>query len=154
MSHIDELTGFEVLSAGDCLALLAGTYIGRVGFVVNGLPHVLPVNYGVDRDASVVFRTTSASSLTAVDGAGVTFEVDGFDARARVGWSVCVHGRGREISGADDPAAQRLRELGVVTWAPGRRDRWFAITPDAITGRRLPLQPVPDDFGWSPGVVG
>ncbi len=154
MSHVDELTGLEVLSAGDCLVLLARTQIGRVGFVVNGRPHVLPVNFEVDRDATVVFRTTAASSLTAIDGEPVTFEVDGFDARTRLGWSVCVHGRGREISGANDPTAQRLRDLGVVTWAPGRRDRWFAVIPDAITGRRLPLQALPNDVGWSPGVVG
>jgi uncharacterized protein len=154
MSHIDELTGLEVLSAGDCLALLAGTHIGRVGFVVNGVSHVLPVNYQVDRDASVVFRTTSGSSLTAIDGEPVTFEVDGFDARTRLGWSVCIHGYGREISGADDPAARRLLQLAVVTWAPRRRDRWFAIVPDVITGRRLPLRSVSADLGWSPGVVG
>jgi nitroimidazol reductase NimA-like FMN-containing flavoprotein (pyridoxamine 5'-phosphate oxidase superfamily) len=154
MGHVEELTGLEVLSAGDCLYLLAESCIGRVGFMVSGQPHVLPVNYSADRDGSVVFRTTAESILTNVAGKSAAFEVDGFDERYRTGWSVCVHGMGREITGADDPAARRLQEVGVVTWAPGHRDRWFAITPDEITGRRLPLDATAADFGWTPGVVG
>jgi nitroimidazol reductase NimA-like FMN-containing flavoprotein (pyridoxamine 5'-phosphate oxidase superfamily) len=154
MAYIEELTGLEVLNAGDCLYLLASNSIGRVGFVVHGQPHVLPVNYCVDRDGSVVFRTTGGSILTNVAGALVAFEVDGFNERDRTGWSVCVHGIARDITGGDDPTARRLQELSVLPWAPGQRDHWFAVTPDLITGRRLPLKAVPADFGWTPGVVG
>jgi hypothetical protein len=60
---------------------------------------------------------------------------------------------GREITDANDPAAMRLRELSVVTWASGQRDRWFAIAPEEITGRRLPLAATANDFGWIPGVL-
>ena len=153
MGHIDTITGLEVLTPGDCLYLLAGCSVGRAGFVVSGRPHVLPVNYAVDKDASVIFRTTDQSILTNVAGNQVAFEVDGFDERHRSGWSVCVHGVGREITDASDPAATRLRELSVVTWASGHRDRWFAITPEEITGRRLPLAATANDFGWIPGIV-
>jgi nitroimidazol reductase NimA-like FMN-containing flavoprotein (pyridoxamine 5'-phosphate oxidase superfamily) len=153
MGYVEQLTGLEVLNAGDCLYLLAGGYIGRVGFVVSGQPHVLPVNYSVDVDGSVVFRSTAESILTHVVGKPVAFEVDGFDERHHTGWSVCVQGMGREITGADDPIARRLQELSVVTWAPGQRDRWFAVTPDQITGRRLPLDLDAVHFGWTPGVV-
>src|SRR5678815_3867852 len=83
MGHIDTLTGLEVLTPGDCLYLLAGCSVGRAGFVVSGRPHVLPVNYAVDKDASVVFRTTDQSILTNVAGTQVAFEVDGFDERYR-----------------------------------------------------------------------
>jgi nitroimidazol reductase NimA-like FMN-containing flavoprotein (pyridoxamine 5'-phosphate oxidase superfamily) len=153
MAHVG-LSGLEELNAGDCLYLLAGNTIGRVGFVAHGLPHVLPVNYGVDRDGSIVFRTTSQSVLVAVAGQTAVFEVDGYDETRQLGWSVCVLGVAREITDQDDPTARRLRELSVVTWAPGQRDRWFAIMPDQLTGRRLPLQVSPRDFGWLPGVVG
>jgi len=37
MAHIDEISGLEELSAGECLNLLAGCSIGRVGFVVSGM---------------------------------------------------------------------------------------------------------------------
>jgi nitroimidazol reductase NimA-like FMN-containing flavoprotein (pyridoxamine 5'-phosphate oxidase superfamily) len=154
MGHVEEISGLEVLNAGDCLYLLAGSCIGRVGLVVSGQPHVLPVNYTADRDGSVVFRTTPDSILATVAGKPVAFEVDGFDERHRTGWSVCVHGIGREITDGEDPTARRLQELSVVTWAPGRRDRWFAVTPDMITGRRIPLDATASDFGWIPGVVG
>ena len=154
MGQVEELSGLEVLTAGECLHLLAERRIGRVGFVVSGQPHVLPVNYSADRDGSVVFRTTAGSILTNVAGRPVAFEVDGFDELRHTGWSVCVHGVGREISERDDPTARRLQELSVVTWAPGERDRWFAVTPDMITGRRLPLDATATDFGWTPGVVG
>jgi nitroimidazol reductase NimA-like FMN-containing flavoprotein (pyridoxamine 5'-phosphate oxidase superfamily) len=153
MGHVEDSSGLEVLNAGECLYLLGGACIGRVGLVVSGQPHVLPVNYAADRDGSVVFRTTVGSILTNVATKPIAFEVDGFDERRRLGWSVCVHGVGREITEDDDPTARRLRELSVVTWAPGPRDRWFAITPDLITGRRLPLAATAADFGWTPGVV-
>jgi uncharacterized protein len=154
MAHVEALSGLEELNAGECLYLLAGGSIGRVGFVSGALPHILPVNYAVDRDGSVVFRTTGRSVLAGVAGQMAVFEVDGYDEAHKVGWSVCVLGRAREITEPDDEAAQRLRQLSVVTWAPGQRDRWFAITPDQITGRRLPLEVSPRDFGWLPGVVG
>jgi nitroimidazol reductase NimA-like FMN-containing flavoprotein (pyridoxamine 5'-phosphate oxidase superfamily) len=153
MAHRDELSGLVVLTAEECLVLLRAGCIGRVGFVVGGQPQVLPVNYSADADGAVAFRTTAHSILTSVAGHRVAFEVDGFDERERSGWSVCVEGLGREITGADDPLAKRLQELSVVTWAPATRDRWFAITPDLITGRRLPLAAGAADFGWTPGVV-
>ncbi len=148
----DELCGLEVLTLDDCLRLLGGGCIGRVGFVVDGEPQVLPVNYAADTDGAMAFRTGVASVLVRVAMQPAVFEVDGFDERSRTGWSVCVSGLGREITGADDPLAHRLLELAVVTWAPGRRDRWFTVTPDKITGRRIPLAH-PADFGWFPGVV-
>jgi nitroimidazol reductase NimA-like FMN-containing flavoprotein (pyridoxamine 5'-phosphate oxidase superfamily) len=153
MMNDEKLDGLEVLPLGDCLWLLTGGCIGRVGFVVDGLPRVLPVNYAADTDGSVAFRTARDSMLARVAAQPAVFEVDGFDERSRTGWSVCVQGVGREITDADDPLGLRLHDLAVITWAPGLRDRWFTITPDEITGRRIPLTAVPADFGWIPGVV-
>ena len=51
------------------------------------------------------------------------------------------------------PAAAQLVERAVVTWAPGKRDRWIAITPAEVTGRRLPMSGVADHPGWIEGVV-
>jgi nitroimidazol reductase NimA-like FMN-containing flavoprotein (pyridoxamine 5'-phosphate oxidase superfamily) len=153
MSDNQKLVGLEILALEDCLRLLTGGSIGRVGFVVDGLPRVLPVNYAADMDGSVAFRTAPGSILAHVATRPAAFEVDGFDEHSRTGWSVCVQGVGREITDADDPLARRLHELAVVTWAPGRRDRWFTVTPDEITGRRIPLSAAAADFGWIPGVV-
>ena len=153
MPDDDERHDLEILSPAECLRLLGTGRIGRVGFVSNGQPHVLPVNYLASAAGEVVFRTTDGSVLTAVAGGPAAFEIDGYDEQARTGWSVCVHGPGREITDAGDVLAERLRELNVITWAPGPRDRWFAVLGDQITGRRIPMTVTPADLGWIAGVV-
>ena len=62
---------------------------------------------------------TSSSVLTEVGGRPAVFEADGFDPTTHTGWSVCVHGAGREITAGEDPAAVRLLEMAVIPWAPG-----------------------------------
>jgi hypothetical protein len=59
------------------------------------------------------------------------------DTAARTGWSVCVHGVGREVTTAEDLGAVHARNLAVKPWAPGDRNRWFVVIPFGITGRRL-----------------
>ena len=147
------LEGLEVLTTSDCLRLLKSGCVGRVGFMDVGQPRVLPVNYTADDDGSVVFRTAHQSILTMIGARPATFEIDGFDERHRTGWSVCVQGVGREITTADDPLARQLQRLSVITWAPGRRDRWFAVLADEITGRRLPLRAWPGGSGGITDVV-
>ena len=148
----EERASLVVLETDECLRLLAAAVIGRVAFQAAGVPQLLPVNYAVDADGTVVFRTEDSSVLTKVGGRPAVFETDGFDPTTHTGWSVCVQGAAREITAGEDLAAVRLLEMAVIPWAPGQRDRWFAIAPDLITGRRIPL--VRDaDFGWFPGVV-
>jgi nitroimidazol reductase NimA-like FMN-containing flavoprotein (pyridoxamine 5'-phosphate oxidase superfamily) len=153
MSTDVELEGIEVLSPTECVALLARGCVGRVGFVVEGRPHVLPVNYAADTNGVVVFRTSASSLLMAASRQNVAFEVDGLDEAHRTGWSVCVYGAAREITDATDPIADRLRALGVISWAPGRRERWLAVTPQETTGRRLPVHGDVEGLGgWFPGI--
>jgi nitroimidazol reductase NimA-like FMN-containing flavoprotein (pyridoxamine 5'-phosphate oxidase superfamily) len=149
-----DLTGLENLSEAECLHLLSRACVGRVGFVVGGRPHVLPVNYAADDRGVVVFRTAANSLLTAVAHQPVAFEIDGVDAAHRTGWSVAVQGEATEIAELGTPEVDRLRAMPVVTWAPGRRDRWFAITPELITGRRLPVQGLDTSGGWYEGILG
>jgi hypothetical protein len=153
MSDNTAITGLEVLSPTECLSRLGTGGIGRVGFVSGGRPQVLPVNYTIVDDA-VVFRTSQHSILTRIAGQPVTFEVDGFDAENRSGWSVCVHGSGREVTGEAELGEGSLRPSCLVSWVPGPRDRWFAVVPVEVTGRRIPVEGESGDFGgWVPGVV-
>jgi uncharacterized protein len=146
-------TRLESLSSAECTAKLSAGCVGRVGLIVNGCPHVLPVNYASDATGQILYRTTGESLLANVDGQTVVFEVDGFDETAKAGWSVCVHGQAREVHVPQGPAATELVERAVVTWAPGTRDRWFSITPAELTGRKLPMTGVADHLGWIEGVV-
>jgi hypothetical protein len=108
------------------------------------------VNYTATDDGTVVFRTGVDTVLTRVDLQRVAFEIDGIDEAARSGWSVCVHGVGRELTTLDDPASARLRALTVDVWAPGDRSRMFAIEPIEITGRRL--EGADGDDSWMAGL--
>jgi len=153
MTGHTEVDGLEILTLEECLTFLTCSRIGRVGFAAAGTFHILPVNFSADPEGGIVFRTTATSILNRVAGQPAAFETDGYDVRDRTGWSVCVRGVGREITDADDPAAQRLQTLSVIPWAAGRRNHWFTITPDTITGRRLPMIAAPSDLGWIPGVV-
>ena len=142
----------EVLGDEECLHLLGEGVIGRVGFQADGVLHVLPVNFAVDADGTVVFRTSGDGVLAGLAGRQAVFEVDGFDPTSRSGWSVCVRGMGRDIVAGRFRAVQHLLDLTVIPWAPGERDRWFAITPEEVSGRRIPIVRAAD-FGWIPGVV-
>jgi nitroimidazol reductase NimA-like FMN-containing flavoprotein (pyridoxamine 5'-phosphate oxidase superfamily) len=144
---------FEPMSQSECIARLVAGRIGRVGVVVEEAPHVLPVNYTSMASGAVVFRTAEGSLLAQVDGRLVVFEIDGFDVKKAVGWSVCVHGRGHEVTTPDATATRALIDRGLISWAPGPRDRWFSITPDELTGRRVELTGDLSDLGWIEGVV-
>jgi nitroimidazol reductase NimA-like FMN-containing flavoprotein (pyridoxamine 5'-phosphate oxidase superfamily) len=121
----------------ECLGLLRQGRVGRLAVVIAGAPHVLPLNYAADEQGTIVFRTAELSSATQASLPRVAFEVDDIDAECRTGWSVVVHGQGRDITDGIDVRSERLRRLPVFPWAPGERDQWFMINADEITGRRI-----------------
>jgi uncharacterized protein len=137
------------LDPNECLRLLQQQQIGRVAVTIDRQPHIVPVTYAADDDGNVVFRTGTDTVLTKVDIERVAFEVDGIDEETRCGWSVCVHGFGREITGDDDSTANHLRQKLGQSWAPGPRPRWFAIFPRALFGRRLQAAPHDDDSAFA-----
>ncbi len=137
----------------ECLALLRKGNVGRVGFVIGQQPRVFPVNYAATDEGRVVFRTGDHSMLSSIEGTRVAFEIDGFDKKARSGWCVQVIGVAREITDVHDAVANHLRALRVDPWAKGPKDRWFAIEPREIAGRRIDATRWPDSMqGWFAGV--
>jgi nitroimidazol reductase NimA-like FMN-containing flavoprotein (pyridoxamine 5'-phosphate oxidase superfamily) len=144
--------GLRALSEAECLGLLRRHNVGRLGFVVDGRPEVLPVNYASERNGTILFCTSGSSPLSHIDGQPVVFEVDGIDVQSHQGWSVCVHGTAAELDPLAQPITDRIRFRRVSTWAPGLRDRWFEVVPAEITGRRIPSWH--EMGGWIAGVVG
>jgi nitroimidazol reductase NimA-like FMN-containing flavoprotein (pyridoxamine 5'-phosphate oxidase superfamily) len=132
---VEGRTWLEVLTPVECRALLRTTTVGRVAFVVEDHPEVMPVNYGMDGDA-VVFRTDPGTKLTAaLTQRSVAFQVDRADEDAGEGWSVLVVGPAQRVS---DPAeTARLATLGVRPWASGDKAHWVRMETRAITGRRI-----------------
>jgi len=125
------------LDRRECEELLASSDVGRLAVVVDGRPHIIPVNYATPGDGVIVFRTARDSVLTEASLQDVAFEVDHLDAATRSGWSIEVRGFGRDIGDAIDDESVRLRQLPLITWAPGERQEWFEVRPTNVTGRRI-----------------
>ncbi|MEM7141146.1 MAG: pyridoxamine 5'-phosphate oxidase family protein [Actinomycetota bacterium] len=124
------------MDEGECWARLANHVVGRLVVAVGRQPDVFPVNYRVDDD-EIVVRTAEGTKLAAaLLGERVAFEIDDLDERRHCGWSVVVHGTARESTSLDDV----MHDAAIDTdpWAAGPKGRVIRITPDRISGRRLP----------------
>jgi nitroimidazol reductase NimA-like FMN-containing flavoprotein (pyridoxamine 5'-phosphate oxidase superfamily) len=128
--------GLEILTDEECRELLGAVSLGRIVFTDRALPAVQPVNFALCH-GDVVIRTSAGSKLAvAARDAVVAFEADAFDSAIGSGWSVVIVGHARVIS--DDEDLVLLRTLPLRPWTPGGREYYIAITPQLISGRRLP----------------
>lgn len=127
---------FRSLDRLECLRLLAKVPVGRVVYTRQALPAVLPVNFSLDEDASVLLYTSAGSDLVqAIDGAVVAFEADEFDAATQSGWSVVVTGRAGVVT---DPAEhERFSQAGPRSWMPVRDGVFVHIESELVTGREI-----------------
>jgi hypothetical protein len=66
-------------------------------------------------------------------GAVVGFEIDDISHEPDGGWSVLVVGHANEIR--ELAVLERVRELPLETWAPGKRDCFVSIPTEHVTGR-------------------
>lgn len=131
-------TRVETLSVDEAGQLLQrGAYVGRVGFVLDGQPHIVPVNYLAERPDEVVFCSLEGTKLGALSGGlPVVFEVDDQRPLYHAGWSVIVRGTADEIT--DEHQLDRLRRGPLHSWAAPADCRWIRIRVEEITGRRIP----------------
>ncbi len=135
MATTNDMVWIDDLDEEVCWRLVNSAVVGRVGFVLDGAPVILPVNFDVD-GRTIVIRTAQTSLLEAVaGGAAVAFEIDHSDETAETGWSVLVLGLGEEVTAASERT--ELESLPLHPWAPGPRDRWIRIRPTQITGRAI-----------------
>lgn len=130
-------SGLEIIPHKECLHLLRTRRVGRLAFIVEDRPMVLPVNYAVQGDV-VVFRTGEGSKLDAAVEAKVSFEVDDVDDASGSGWSVVVQGVARDITEDADWFAESLRQAADPTWLPSPPGHYVRIDPTSISGRRIP----------------
>ena len=132
-NHPESHSELRELSVEECWQLVRSQSIGR--FAANRRwqsPLVVPVNYIVDADLSLVFRTGEGAKLDAITHGLVAIEVDEVDPLHHVGWSVVVEGHAKWLHEADDDAE-------VETWAPGERPYVVRLRPSSLTGRRISL---------------
>ena len=102
------------------------------------------VNFALD-DGDIIIRTDSGGKLAAATrGAVVAFEADSVDIAAHAGWSVTIVGYSRAVTDGED--IRHLEQVGLVPWAPGKRDHFIRISPEIVNGRRL-AAPRPTGIG-------
>jgi len=125
----------QQLRAEECLALLGGSiYLGRIGYVVDGVPVIVPVNFVLDGE-TVVFATMPGSKLSwLTNHRRIAFQVDQGHALDESGWSVLVRGTAHEIT---DLAELRALRRGPRSWAVPPTGHWVRIAIEQISGRRL-----------------
>lgn len=128
--------GLEVLDEEECLRLLGGAHLGRIGITVGALPMVIPVNHVLD-GRRILIRTRPGTTLeAAAREAVVAFEVDEIDPVTRSGWSVSVTGFASPV--ADPVELARVAELPLERWVgPADDEHVIAISTELVSGRRL-----------------
>ena len=126
----------EILDEAECIRRIESTPVGRVGFISDGVPLVLPVNFEW-HDGGVVFRTLEGQKLAAAASQQtVCFEVDDWDQQTHSGWSVVMSGAARQVT--EWAEIEQLERLGVVPWTKGEwRPLWIRIEPEELSGRQL-----------------
>jgi nitroimidazol reductase NimA-like FMN-containing flavoprotein (pyridoxamine 5'-phosphate oxidase superfamily) len=132
----DEARELE-LNKSECFELLGCQRLGRLAFVDDRGPIVLPVNFVLD-NYMVIIRTDEGTKLTmARHGGRVAFEADGIDAASGSAWSVLIRGEAIEVT--DRLEVDRLSKLPLRPWAPGGKTHVVRILPAVVTGRRILL---------------
>ena len=136
MAVIEGRTWLEMLSPPACRELLGSQTTGRIGVVVGGHPEIFPVNYGVDEDGTIVFRTDPGTKLASVEhGPTICFEIDHADDETKRGWSVLVVGVAHRVTDSEELA--QIRALGFRPWAVGEKSHVVRVVPTSISGRRI-----------------
>jgi len=133
---VDIISRMGVLDEHTCVELIQSTPIGRVGFISDNKPLVLPVNFAWF-EGGVVFRSLDGQKLSAaVDKQHVCFEIDRWEQASHKGWSVVVQGQAHHVT--DWAEIEHLENLGLVPWATEAwRQMWIRIEPQTISGRQI-----------------
>jgi nitroimidazol reductase NimA-like FMN-containing flavoprotein (pyridoxamine 5'-phosphate oxidase superfamily) len=125
----------EELSPERCLDLLRHATVGRIAFLMDEHPMVLPVNYRLAETNTatwIAIRTRAGGSISRAP-MKVAFEIDGVDHVRKQGWSVVVRGM---LEAVDPDAADFGAHFDSEPWLQ-ERDAWFVIEPFAISGREV-----------------
>jgi uncharacterized protein len=125
----------EELDPIECRRLLDSTTIGRLGYVTESGPRIVPINFVVAADA-VLFRTAPDNEIArSAVGQWVAFEVDQADEFLQSGWSVLA------VGVAEQASEELIRMLDVgqtpEPWASGDRVLFVTIPLTSLTGRRV-----------------
>ena len=142
--------GTEILDDQECWELLRSVAVGRIAVDIAGQPDIFPINFVVDDDGGIVFRSGPGTKLAgAVLSGHVAFEIDGYEPEHRTAWSVVVKGRAHQLEHMAEVFA--AEDLPLFPWVASQKPDFVKIVPDLVTGRRFHVvdSVSPDDsLGW------
>ena len=135
-------SGLEDLAPAECMELVRGEVVGRLGIIVDGRPEIHPVNFAVAA-GEVLIRTDQGTKLSSALAGPVVFEVDRIDPETRTGWSVMVHGTAELTSLRAGRSGSQNRVLR--SWREAELPQLLRILPTRLTGRRIST---PSEHRW------
>lgn len=131
---VDQTTSptISIMTSADAISLLQAHDVGRLSLDVGGYPIALPVNYAVDdrsRERRIVVRAAPRSTIGSYQGRA-SLEVDSFDPRDGLAWSVLVRGTLGRLHGPKPVP-------GPDPFVSDGRTRWMQLKIDEVDGRRF-----------------
>ena len=123
------------LTEDTCWEMLHDQEFGRLAFHLADEVHLVPINYAVDDERRLVFRTAEGSKLLGLTmNADVAFEIDEYtEEEAR---SVVIRGRARQL---EHHEIDETEQLPLRPWVNTAKFNVIVIEVDEITGRRFSL---------------
>lgn len=124
----------DELSEGTSMGLIATRTVGRLAYIEDDAPHIVPINYRV-HDDTVFIRSLPGHKLAAASRHDrVCLEIDEIDERRRGGWSVVAHGTLELI---EDPSVLAAAwDDAPDPWIGSTEHRWLRLVIDHVTGRQ------------------
>jgi hypothetical protein len=125
----------EPLSEQTCLRRLREGSMGRIAFMVDDDPLILPVNYRLVEPSSGALLAVRTRPGTPIEQApsSVALEIDSIDPVHHEGWSVLVRG---ELLHATPTSPQFRKLYDPKSWF-AESGSWLLVDPWSITGREL-----------------
>ena len=132
---MSETNPITELTEEECWDFLRAQEFGRLAFHLLDEVHIVPLNYALDADQRVIFRTSEGSKLLGLTiNDDVAFEIDEFsEDSAR---SVVVRGRAHQLEGRAKDATD---PLPLRPWVDTAKFNVIAIAVEEIHGRRFEL---------------
>lgn len=121
----------------ECRALLVShrPRLGRLAFIDDGWPVVLPMNFAMHGD-TIYFRSAGGSKMgVAEHDDRVSFELDHVDEVWEDGWSLLAFGRLHQVTDPEELAV--VRQLPLRPWASGDKPYYLRMDVERLSGRRI-----------------
>lgn len=135
-SRMNDSRTFTHLDAAECWRLMGEHGVGRVVFLGDTWPRIVPTTYDAV-SGTAYFRAPVYGELARrVAGHTASLQMDDIDPGTLTGWSVLMTGTAHRVEDAATVAS--LWPLGRPdAWFPGKETQWIALPVDTVRGQRV-----------------